>query len=384
MLAHLLLLNGIDSIIIERNIQSNLEGRIRACVFEQDTLDLLDRIHFKSTNGQRLHLEGLVYHGIRMQFNGKRFRLPLSKLTDGKAVTIYGQHLLIEDLIADLKLKGLQIYFQVKNVEIERLDSERPMVRFQHPETDYEMHCDFVAGCDGFYGVSRASIPREILTEYERKYPFAWLCISAAVEPSCEELIYSYHQHGFALYNKRSNDLSRFYLQVSTEDSIDDWSDERIWEQLHLRLNITDQHWSIKQGEILDKTIFSVRTFMVKPMQYKQLFLVGDVAHIMSPTGAKGMNMAIADATVLSDALSEWYTKDSNDQIQSYSQKCLHRVWLAQEFAMSMSELFHRNFDLENKNDGFDQQMIFARQRNLAQSEHVQRAFAHMYTGTPS
>src|SRR5919199_6928867 len=286
MLSHLLHLQDIESVVLE-----------------QHTVDLLR----ETGVGDRMDQEGMVHHGLELRFNGRSHRIPLSELTDGRAIVVYGQHEVVKDLIRARLEAGGQIIFEAEDVSVHDLKSQKPAIRYRKEGEDQELTCDVIAGCDGFHGVCRPSIPEGVLTVYERKYPFAWLGILAETPPSSEELIYTYHERGFALFSMRSPELTRLYIQCEPDDDIEDWSDERIWEELHARL-ATEEGWALREGPILKegRGITPMRSFLVEPMQYGRLFLAGDAAHIVPPTGAKGLNLAVHDVSVLADALADF------------------------------------------------------------------------------
>jgi p-hydroxybenzoate 3-monooxygenase len=296
-LSHLLHREGIDAVVLEDRSRDYVEHRVRAGVLEQGTVELLDRIGM----GERLHREGIVHHGIELRFERKRHRIPLSELTGGRAITIYGQQEVVKDLIRGRLDAGGEILFEVSDVGLDGLASESPAVRFRHGGQAHELRCDVIAGCDGFHGVSRDSIPSGVLSVFEREYPFAWLGILAAVAPSTEEVVYAFHERGFALHSLRSPEISRLYVQVDPDERIEDWPDARVWEELHLRL-ARDDGWSLREGPVLEKGIAAMRSFVVEPMQYGRLYLAGDAAHIVPATGAKGLNLAVADVRVLAEA----------------------------------------------------------------------------------
>ncbi|MEA2432163.1 MAG: p-hydroxybenzoate 3-monooxygenase, partial [Thermoleophilaceae bacterium] len=291
-LGHLLGRRGIESVVIEARDRDYVQQRVRAGVLEQGTVDLL----MAAGVGERLKREGLVHEGLELRFAGRGHRIALSDLTGGRAITIYGQQEVVKDLI-DARLEaGGPLYFEVEGV---RVDPEQPRIEFVHNGSAQTIECDFVAGCDGFHGVTRGSVPEGVLTEHEHVYPFAWLGILARVPPSTDELIYCNHERGFALHSLRSPDLSRLYLQVDPDDDIAEWPDGRIWEELQTRFALDDGSWSLNEGPIVDKAITPMRSFVVEPMQHGRLYLAGDAAHIVPPTGAKGLNLAVADVRVL-------------------------------------------------------------------------------------
>jgi p-hydroxybenzoate 3-monooxygenase len=375
-LSHLLHLQDIESVVLEKHSRDYVENRIRAGVLEQNTVDLLRELGV----GDRMDREGMVHHGLELRFGGQGHRIPLSELTDGRAIMIYGQHEVVKDLISARLDAGGQIIFEAEAVNVHDLESQKPTIRYQKDGEDQELQCDFIAGCDGFYGACRPSIPEGVLTVYERKYPFAWLGILAETPPSSDELIYTYHERGFALHSMRSPELTRLYIQCDPDDSIEDWSDEDIWEELHARL-ATDEGWALAEGPILEegKGITPMRSFLVEPMQYGRLFLAGDAAHVVTPTGAKGANLAVADVRVLARALAEFYESGRTDLLDRYTETCLHRVWRAQHFSWWMTSMLHR----------FDPDDIFQHRLQLAQLDYVvssraaAKTLAENYVGLP-
>jgi p-hydroxybenzoate 3-monooxygenase len=371
-LSHLLELAGIESIVIEDRSREYVEHRVRAGVLEQGTVDLMRDCGL----ADRMDREGLVHRGIEIRFAGHRFRVPLSDLTGGRAITIYGQQEVVKDLIAARLAAGADIRFDVDDVRIEGIDGD-PTIHYRHDGEEHTIVCDFIVGCDGFHGVSRASIPSGVLTEYHRELPFAWLGILAAVAPSTDELIYARHDLGFALHSLRSPSVSRLYIQVDPSEDIEDWPDDRIWEQLRTRL-ATDG-WELHDGPVIEKNIAPMRSFVVEPMQFGRLFLAGDAAHIVPATGAKGLNLAVADVFVLSRAMAEWYAHGSADQLDAYTATCLRRVWRAQDFSNDMSAMLHRY----PGDDPFRDRLQLARLETLTVSEPAARALAVNYTGLP-
>jgi p-hydroxybenzoate 3-monooxygenase len=375
-LSHLLQRAGIDSVVLENRSRDYVEHRVRAGVLEQGTVDLLREMGL----AQRLEREGLVHHGILIGFGGRRHRIALSDLTGGRAITIYGQQELVKDLIAARLAAGGAIAFEVEEVRIGDLETRRPCLYYRHAGIASQLRCDFIAGCDGFHGVSRPSIPAGVLTAFERSYPFAWLGILAAVPPSTSELIYARHERGFALHSLRSPEVSRLYLQVDPGDSLDRWSDDRIWSQLQTRLATHDGGgWTLESGPILERSIAIHHSFVVEPMQHGRLFLAGDAAHIVPPTGAKGLNLAVADVRVLAQALTAFYRSGETAPLDGYTQRCLARVWRVQEFSSWMSGLLHRL----PGTDPFDERLIQARLEWICRSEAAARSLAENYVGLP-
>jgi p-hydroxybenzoate 3-monooxygenase len=336
-LGHLLGLAGIDSVILEARDRDYLERRVRAGVLEQGTVDLL----METGVGERLKREGLVHHGIELRFGGRGHRIPFDALTGGRGITIYGQQEVVKDLIAARLESGRPLLFDVDDVAIEDLEGDLPTLRFRQDGASHILRCDFIAGCDGFHGMSRQSVPEGRLTLYTRRYPFAWLGVLAEVAPSTEELIYAYNERGFALHSLRSPELSRLYVQCGPEDELEEWPDQRIWDELHLRL-VREDGWSLREGPIIEKGIAEMRSFVSEPMQYRRLFLAGDAVHIVPATGAKGLNLAVADVRTLAEGLESWYRRHDDALLRDYSRVCLRRVWRAQHFAWWMTEMLHR------------------------------------------
>jgi len=376
LLSHLLHLEGIESVVLESRSRNYVEGRIRAGVLEQGTVDLLT----ESGVGDRMKKEGMVHHGIELRFGGQGHRIDLHELTEGRAITVYGQHEVVKDLIHTRLEAGGEVVFEAEAVRVEDLNSQNPTVRYRKDGEDHELRCDFVAGCDGFYGMCRDSIPEGVLTVYERRYPFAWLGILAETPPSSEELIYTYHERGFALHSMRSPELTRLYIQCDPDDDIEDWPDERIWEELHTRL-ATEEGWALAEGPIREegRGITPMRSYAVEPMQYGRLFLAGDAAHIVTPTGAKGMNLAVADVRVLARALAGLYISGQTDLLDRYSETCMRRVWLAQRFSWWMTAMLHR-FD---SSDEFQHRLQLTELDYVTSSRSAAKTLAENYVGLP-
>ena len=373
-LSHLLARAGIEAVVLENRSREYIEHRVRAGVLEQSTIDLLDEMRLSA----RLRAEGLVHHGILIGLEGRRHRIPLSELTGGRAITIYGQQELVKDLVAARVAAGGAIEFEVDDVRLSGLETARPAIRYLKQGQPRELRCDFIAGCDGFHGVARRSIPPGALRVYERQYPFAWLGILAAVAPSTDELIYARHERGFALHSLRSPTVSRLYVQVDPTAAIADWPDDRVWEELRLRLG-TNDGWTLADGPVLEKSIALHHSFVVEPMQHGRLFLAGDAAHIVPPTGAKGLNLAVADVRVLARAIAHWYRSGGTDELNRYSERCLSRVWRVQEFSSWMSGLLHRLPGV----DPFDDRTQRARLEWLCRSQAEARSLAENYVGLP-
>ena len=363
---------GIESVVLERHSREYVEHRVRAGLLEHNTVELLHDLGI----GGRLAREGLVHHGIYLRRQGRTLHVPITELT-GRRITIYGQQEVVKDLIAARLERGGALQFEVDGVELHDLEDGHPRVSYRHGGEDEELECDVIAGCDGFHGICRPSIPDGLLTEHEYLYPFSWLGILAEASPASEELIYAWHEHGFALYSMRSSRLSRLYLQVPTDASLEEWPDDRVWAELQLRLACDG--WCVNEGPVLEKGITPMRSFVAEPMQYGRLFLAGDAAHIVPPTGAKGLNLAINDVRLLGAALAEWYQTGSNAGLGGYSQNALRRVWRAQDFSNYMTLLLH---DLGG--GPFQRELQLARIEYIARSEVAARGLAENYVGLPA
>jgi p-hydroxybenzoate 3-monooxygenase len=335
LLGHLLHLHGIESVVLEDRSREYVEQRIRAGVLEHGTVELL----VEAGVGERLRREGMVHEGIEFRFAGRGHRIPLTELT-GRSITIYGQQEVVKDLIAARLDAGLPLLFEVADVSLHELESEQPAIRFQHEGAEHEVRCDVVAGCDGFHGISRDRVPAGELQVFSREYPFGWLGILAQVAPSSEELIYCYSDRGFALHSMRSPELTRLYLQCAPDEDPDTWPDGRIWEELQARFALPG--WELGEGPIIEKGVTGMRSFVVEPMRYGRLYLAGDAAHIVPPTGAKGLNLAVGDVWVLANALAHWYRSGDFDLLDTYSETCLRRVWRAEHFSWWMTSMLHR------------------------------------------
>ena len=373
MLSHLLHQRGIESVVLEIRSRDYVEQRVRAGVLEQGTVDLLTETGL----GNRLHKEGIVHHGIELRFGGAGHRIPMTDLT-GRSIWIYGQQKVVEDLIEARLAAAGAVHFEVSDVSLHDLESDGPYVRFRKDGTEVELHADVVAGCDGFHGVSRPSVPGGVLTTYQRDYPFSWLGILAAVAPSTDELIYAQHERGFALHSLRSPEISRLYLQVAPDDDIASWPDVRIWDELHTRFETVDG-WTLHDGPIIDKGIAPMRSFVGEPMRYGRLFLAGDAAHIVPPTGAKGLNLAMADVKVLAEALTAWYRQGRTDGLDAYSTTCLRRVWRAQHFSWWMTSLLHTFPDA----DGYERRLQRSQLDYVVSSRSAATSLAENYVGLP-
>jgi len=373
LLAQMLHQRGIDAVVLEARSREHVEGCIRAGLLEQGSVDTLT----EAGVAQRLHREGLVHHGLELRFGGAGHRIDLAGLTGGKVVTIYGQQEAVKDMIAARLADGLPLLFEVSDTAIHDIDTNRPRITFRHDGQDHALECDIIAGCDGFHGICRPSIPAADLRIFDRIYPFAWLGILARSRPMSEELIYARHADGFALATMRSASISRLYLQCAPEEDLAQWSDDRIWASLRARLGAADGE--LQEGPILQKGVTAMRSFVAEPMRHGRLFLAGDAAHIVPPTGAKGMNLAIADVRVLVRALEAFFAGEGGDLIDRYSATCLDRVWKVQRFSWWMTQLLHR-YDGE---DAFEHRVRLAELDYLAGSVAARTTLAENYVGLP-
>ena len=373
LLSHLLHLRGIESVVLEARSREELEAEIRAGVLEHSTTQLL----VETGVGDRMLREGAVHHGVNLQFDGRRERIDLEELT-GKTITLYGQHEVVKDLIQTRLDAGGELLFGAKGIELRDLESEEPKVRFVKDGEGHELLCDFVVGTDGFHGVSRKAIPERFRAEYERRYPFGWFGVLVEGPPSTEELIYALHDRGFALVSTRSPEIQRLYFQCDPNDEADGWSDDRIWTEMHARLD-TDDSWTVNEGRIIQKNVVQMRSFVCEPMRHGRLFLAGDAAHIVPPTGAKGMNLAVADARVLSEGLAAFYSSGDTNGLDRYSETCLRRVWKASRFSWWMTSMLHR-FDGDND---FQYRMQVAELDYVTGSRAAAASLAENYVGLP-
>ena len=374
MLGHLLHRHGIDSVIVENRSQDYVIARVRAGVLEQGTVDLINEVGV----GDRLRREGLRHGGIHIAFNGARHHIDMEQLTNGRAITVYGQNEVVKDLIEARVASGRPLYFEVGDVGVEDLTGPAPRVTCTIGAVAHEIQADFIAGCDGFHGVCRPAIPAAQLTIYEREYPFAWLGILANAAPSSEELVYSLHDRGFALFSMRSPAVTRLYLQCDPDEDIDNWSDDRIWNELTTRLSTKDG-WRPNVGPITQKAVTPMRSFVAEPMRYGRLFLAGDAAHIVPPTGAKGLNLAMADVWRLADALSTYYATGRNERLDTYSDRGARRTWRAQRFSWWMTSMLHRS----DSNNPFDHRRQLAELDYLVSSRAAMTSLAENYVGAP-
>jgi len=370
MLGQLLHVAGIESVVLENRSRDYVEQRVRAGLLEQGSVDLL----VDSGAGERLQREAMTHDGVELRFEGARHRIDFAELV-GRRVHVYGQQEVVKDLIALRLEAALPLLFEVEDTSLHDLDTDAPRIRFRHDGAEEEIVCDVVAGCDGFHGVSRAAIPADVLRVYERAYPFGWLGILAAVPPSNDELIYAYHDRGFALHTMRSPSITRLYIQVPPDDDVADYPDDLIWGELQARL--AGEDFELREGPILEKGIAPMRSFVVEPMQHGRLFLAGDAAHIVPPTGAKGMNLALNDVKILAAALENWYRSGDASGLDAYSDTCLRRVWRAEHFSWWMTAMLHRF----PAGDPFDVKLQLSQLRYVTTSEAAARGLAENYVG---
>jgi p-hydroxybenzoate 3-monooxygenase len=372
LLGHLLHGIGIDAVVLEARSRSYVEKRVRAGVLEQPTVELLRDAGVAG----RLDREGMEHHGISLRFDGADHRIAFEDLV-GRSITVYGQQEVVKDLIAARVEADAPLDFEVSNVELHDL-TDRPRITYTTVDgAAQELECEVIAGCDGFHGISRDSVPADALAVFERTYPFAWLGILAQAPPSHEELIYAYHERGFALHSMRSPSITRMYLQVPPDEDIANWPDDRIWAELQRRLRADG--FTLTEGPILEKSVTGMRSFVVEPMRYGKLFLAGDAAHIVPPTGAKGMNLAIADVRRLSVALDDFFTTGRTERLDAYSDACLRRVWRAEHFSWWMTSMLHQ---LPHE-DGFGHQLQLSQLRYTASSRAAATGLAENYVGLP-
>ncbi|WP_322013682.1 4-hydroxybenzoate 3-monooxygenase [Paraburkholderia sp. J12] len=371
LLSHLLHLRGIDSVVLERRGRDEIESTIRAGVLEQGTMDLLT----EAGVGERMKAEGAVHHGFELAFEGRRRRIDLTGLT-GKSITVYAQHEVLKDLVAARMAAGGKVFFDVSDTSIHGIETDHPSLRFVHEGEPHELQCDYVIGCDGFHGVSRAAIPAGRREDYERVFPFGWFGILVEAPPSSDELIYARHERGFALVSTRSPNVQRMYFQCDPADSVDNWSDDRIWSELHARVDSADGQ-QVVEGRIFQKNIVGMRSFVSATMQHGRLFLAGDAAHIVPPTGAKGLNLAVADVRVLTAALVAFYREGRMDLLDAYSETALRRIWRAEHFSYWMTRMMHRLDDASP----FEQRLQVAELEHVTTSRAAATAMAENYVG---
>ena len=371
LLSQLLHLQGIESVVLERRDRDYVEARVRAGVLEHGSVETLR----EAGVGKRMDAEGMPHEGTELRFRRRRHRIDFADLT-GRSIVVYGQQEVVKDLIAARLDAGGDVRFEIDDITLHDLDTERPSVRFTGADGPARLDADFVIGADGFHGISRSELPD--LSVYEREYPFAWLGILAEAPPSSHELIYCRHENGFALHSMRSPSITRMYLQVPSATDLDDWPDERVWAELHTRL-ATDDGFELVEGTLLDKSVTPMRSFVATPMQYGRLLLAGDAAHIVPPTGAKGMNLAIADVRLLSRALGGYYADGRTDLIDSYTDTALHRVWRSTHFSWWMTTMLHPDPDA----DPFTHRLAEAQLDYVTSSRAMSTSLAENYTGLP-
>ncbi|MBN9405167.1 MAG: 4-hydroxybenzoate 3-monooxygenase [Burkholderiales bacterium] len=374
LLGQLLHKAGIDAVIIERVSGDYVLGRIRAGILEQVSVDLLD----EAGVGTRMHAEGLVHGGVELMWDGRRHRVDLNKYSGGQNVMVYGQTEVTQDLMQARAAAGLSTIYEARNTAVHDFDTARPYVTWDKDGQSYRLDCDFIAGCDGFHGVCRASAPRSAITEYEKVYPFGWLGLLADTPPVNDELVYINSPRGFALCSQRSKTRSRYYLQVPLTNHVEDWSDDAFWQELRLRLDDEGRD-RLVTGPSLEKSIAPLRSFVTEPLRFGRMFLAGDAGHIVPPTGAKGLNLATTDVKYLCNALIEFYRDKSEAGIDDYSRKCLGRIWRAERFSWWLTQLMHRFPHDEQITAKFQH----AELDYLTHSEAGLRTIAENYVGLP-
>ncbi len=375
LLAHLLQLRGVESVVLETRSREEIEATLRAGVLEQGTINVLE----ESGVGERMRREGRMHEGVILRFGGRSHRIPLRELTGGRAIMVYAQHEVIRDLVKARLDRGGTILFGVRDVSLLDLDTSQPMLRFHDRDGAVrELSCDYIAGCDGFHGVSRPAIPSRLRREFTRVYPFGWFGILVEAPPATDELIYAQHERGFALVSTRSPQIQRLYLQCNPDDVAGNWPDARIWEELHARLAGTDG-FRLAEGRIFQKGVIAMRSFVVEPMQFGRLFLAGDAAHIVPPTGAKGLNLAVADVRILARALSEFYATGRKDLLERYSETALRRVWRAEHFSWWMTSMLHHFHD----ESPFHHRLQQAQLQYVTGSRAAATMLAENYVGLP-
>ena len=372
MLAHLLHLQGIESVVLEHHSRDYVENRIRAGVLEQGTVDMLR----ESGVGERMQREGLQHHGVELRFGGQGHRIDFQALV-GKSIHVYAQQEVVKDLISARLGYNAPLLFEAEAMRIADFDAQ-PTIHYQQGGQIHVIACDYIAGCDGFHGICRAAVPADRIHLYERQYPFAWLGILARVAPASHELIYTYHERGFSLLSMRSPEISRLYLQCAPDEDVASWSDDRIWDELRTRM-ATREGFVLKDGPIVQKGLTPMRSFVAAPMQFGKLFLLGDAAHIVPPTGAKGLNLAVADVRVLTRGLVEVYRHNNREELARYTDRCLHRVWKGQRFSWWMTSMLHRFPD----EDDFSAQIHLAELGYVAGSRAASTSLAENYVGLP-
>ncbi|MBR8396696.1 MULTISPECIES: 4-hydroxybenzoate 3-monooxygenase [Burkholderia] len=372
LLSHLLHLQGIDSVVIETRGREQIESTIRAGVLEPGTVKLLT----DSGVGERMAKEGIVHHGFELAFDGKRRRIDLTELT-GESITVYAQHEVLKDLVAARLAANGAVYFNVSDTTIIGIETDKPSIRFVRDGTEHVLDCDFVIGCDGSQGVSRAAVPADLRQDFERVFPFGWFGILVEAPPSSDELIYARHDRGFALVSTRSPNVQRMYFQCDPSDSVDNWSDDRIWAEMHARVDSREGH-QVVEGKIFQKNIVGMRSFVSTQMRHGRMFLAGDAAHIVPPTGAKGLNLAVSDVRILIAAIQAFYRAGRTDLLDAYSETALRRIWRAEHFSYWMTSMMHRIDDASP----FEQRLQLAELEHVTTSRTASAALAENYTGT--
>ena len=371
MLARLLHLKGIDCIILENRSREYVEARVRAGLLEHNTVEQIKEVGL----AENMLKEGIEHHGVNLSFEGKRTRIPFQELTNGRSITIYGQRKVVRDFIAGNIESGIPILFEAAATDITNIEGDKPVVHYIENGEEKTITCDFVAGCDGYHGIGRTKLPEGTYKTHRIEYPFGWLGILAEVAPSSEELIYAFHENGFALHSYRSPSVSRLYIQVDQGDDINNWPDEKIWDELSLRLGT--EGWELERGPVLQKGITPMRSYMIDHMQFGNLFVAGDAAHIVPPTGGKGLNLAVADVKIMSQAFETWYQKGDRSKLNTYSADCLGRVWRTQDFSNFMTTQFHKISEYGS----FDYELQKARFDYICKSKAMAATIAENYTG---
>ncbi len=363
--------HGIKSVIIEHRSREYVEARVRAGLLEQNTVDIFEKLGV----ADRLKKEGQEHHGVYLSFNGERIRVPFGELTGGRNITIYGQQEVVKDLTNAWLEGGETLFFEAPATQIVDFDSDHPKIYFEQNGEEGMVECDFVAACDGFHGIGRKTMPKGSFNEFTVTYPYAWLGILANVAPSTDELIYAYHERGFALHSLRSEIVSRLYIQVPVDDKEENWTDEQIWDELSIRLGTPG--WELKRGPIFEKSVTPMRSYFIDNMQSGRLFLVGDAAHIVPPTGGKGLNLAVADVKHLVDGLVDHYHQKCDLKLDDYSKIALKRIWRAQDFSNFMTTLFHKS----DEHGSFTYQLQKAKFDYIKTSKAYATTIAENYVG---
>lgn len=363
---------GIDNVVLEHRSRDYVENRLRAGLLEQNTVDLLREFGV----ADNLDKKGIPHHGVMFSFNGERVHIPFDALTGGRHITIYGQRFVVRDLIKDLvDVNGKSIHFEAEATSITGIATAAPIIHYEQDGEAHELHCDFIAACDGYHGIGRRNLPAHTFRRFDVEYPFRWLGILAETPPSSDELIYAFHREGFALLSYRSPKVSRLYLQVSHDDHVDNWSDKRIWESLHTRLGTPG--WTLNEGPIIQKSITPMRSYMIDGMQHGRMFLAGDAAHIVPPTGGKGLNLAVADIRIMAAAFKAWYENGDDQPLNNYTRDCLRRVWRYQHFSNFMTRQFHRQHDFGS----FEYELQKAQFEYIRHSVAMRTTIAENYVG---